>query len=209
MTTGIRIVRGALAALLAAASAVGTQPALPAETAASAGWGFEQLMQSFAQVQSSTARFVERKHMGILSAPLESSGTLVYTAPGRLEKHTRAPRPASLVLDGDRLTLEDKTQDRRRTFALQDYPVIQAFVEGIRSTLAGDLVTLNRYYQAGLEGNERGWRLTLKPLEQQMQNFVSEIRISGSHNRINVIEIIESEGDRSVMTITAEAPLKQ
>jgi len=198
-----------LAALLAAAAAGETQSAAPAETAASAGWGIEQLMRGFAQVQSSTARFAERKHVAILNAPLLSSGTLRYSSPGRFEKHTVEPKAQSLVLDGDRLTLEDTTQDRRRTLALQDYPVIQAFVEGIRSTLAGDLVTLNRYYQVGLEGNERRWRLTLRPFEQQMQNFVSEIRISGSRNRIHVIEIIEAEGDRSVMTITADAPLKQ
>ncbi|MGH8633438.1 MAG: LolA family protein, partial [Burkholderiales bacterium] len=174
--------------------------------AASAGWGVEQLMRGFSQVQSSTARFVERKHMAILSTPLESSGTLVYTAPGRLEKHTLAPQPASLVLDGDRLTIEHRAGGERRTFALQEHPVIRVFVEGIRSTLAGDLATLARYYEVGLDGGERHWRLTLKPRAQQMLDFVVEMRISGSHNRIHAIEIIEAEGDRSVMTITKDPP---
>ena len=187
----------ALAALLTAASCF-TPPA------AAADWGVEQLMQSLAQVQSSTARFVERKHLAILNAPLESSGTLLYTAPARLEKHTVAPRAESLVLDGDRITIEDKARDQRRTFALQEHPVIWAFVEGIRSTLAGDLATLTRFYQVGVEGNERRWRLTLKPRAQQMLDFVVEMRISGSHNRIHTIEIIEAGGDRSVMTITGD-----
>jgi hypothetical protein len=80
--------------------------------------------------------------------------------------------------------------------------VIQAFVEGVRSTLAGDLATLTRFYQVALDGNERRWRLTLKPREQPMQEFVSEVRISGSLDRIRTIEIVETGGDRSVMTIT-------
>jgi outer membrane lipoprotein-sorting protein len=172
--------------------------------AGAAGWGLEQLMRGFAQVKSSSARFVERKHVGILDAPLESSGTLVYAAPGRLEKHTLKPRAESLVLDGERLTLEDKAQGRSRTVGLQEVPVILAFVEGIRSTLAGDLGTLDRHYQVGFEGTERKWQLTLTPRAREMRDFVREIRIAGSGSRIGAIEILEAEGDRSVMTITGD-----
>jgi len=175
-------------------------------SAAAADWGVEQLMRELGQVKSSRAQFVERKHMAILNAPLESSGTLIYTAPGRLEKHTLTPRQESLVLDGDRLILERKERKQRRTFALQDQPVIWAFVESIRSTLAGDLETLSRFYQVTLDGSERQWRLTLKPVEAGMQNVLSEIRIGGSRNRVSAIEIIETQGDRSVMTIAGDAP---
>jgi hypothetical protein len=195
MTTGARP-----AALLAAAALLG------ATAAPAADWGMERLMQELGQVQSARAKFVERKQLAILSAPLESSGTLVYTAPGRLEKHTLAPRQESLVLERGRLILEDPARDRRRTFALQEHPVLWAFVEGIRSTLAGDLVTLNRFYQVSLDGGERRWRLTLKPREPGMQEVVSEIRIGGSRNWIDTIEIIEVQGDRSLMTITRDAP---
>lgn len=185
-------------ATLAAAAVVCPSPA------GAADWGAEQLMRGFAEVRSSTARFVERKHVAILSVPLESFGTLVYVAPSRLEKHTVAPRAESLVLDGDQLTLEDKERDRKRTLGVQEVPVIQAFVEGIRSTLAGDLATLDRHYQVGLEGSERVWRLTLTPRTEQMRDFVREIRIAGSRNRIRTIEIVEAGGDRSVMTITGD-----
>jgi hypothetical protein len=186
-----------VAALLAAAVSC---PVFAAE------WGVEQLMREMAQVKSVRAKFAERKQLAILNAPLESSGTLVYTAPGRLEKHTLAPRQESLVLERGRLILEDPARDRRRTFVLQEHPVLWAFVEGIRSTLAGDLVTLNRFYQVSLDGGERRWRLTLKPREPGMQEVVSEIRIGGSRNWIDTIEIIEVQGDRSLMTITRDAP---
>jgi outer membrane lipoprotein-sorting protein len=198
MTTGVNRAISAPAALIAAA--------ICAPPVAAADWGVEQLMQALGEVKSSTARFMERKHVTILNAPLESSGTLVYAAPGRLEKHTIAPKAESLVLDGDRLTIENTAQVEQRTFALQEHPAIWAFVEGIRSTLAGDLATLARFYRVGLEGNERRWRLTLKPSEPRMQDVVSEIRISGERNWINAIEIIETGGDRSVMTITKDGP---
>jgi len=175
-------------------------------SAAAADWGVEQLMQALGAVKSSKARFVERKHMAILSAPLEYSGALIYVAPDRLEKHIHTPRRESLLLERDQLTIESPGRKHRRTVVLQDYPVIWAFVESIRSTLAGDLATLTRFYEVKLEGSERRWRLLLKPRDPQMEEVVSEIRLSGSRNWIDAIEIIEINGDRSVMTITRDSP---
>jgi hypothetical protein len=170
-----------------------------------AAWGIEQLMQDLARVKTAHARFVERKYLAILTAPLESSGTLTYIAPHRLEKRTLAPKPESLVLERDQLILESGEPKRRRTIRLEDYPVVGAFVESIRSTLAGDLDLLNRLYKIALEGDERKWRLVLKPADPKMQEVISEIRISGSRNRIGAIEFLEPGGDRSVMTITRDA----
>ncbi|MEO8440878.1 MAG: outer membrane lipoprotein carrier protein LolA [Betaproteobacteria bacterium] len=177
--------------------------ATAAETPA---WGIEQLMQDLAQVKTARAKFTERKYMAMLNAPLDASGTLVYTAPGRLEKNTRLPKPEILVLEQDTLTIEYKDRSQRRTLALPDYPVIWAFVESIRSTLAGDLATLNRFYRASLTGSAEQWRLTLKPIDPKIQTVVKEIQIGGSRNRVRTIEVSEAEGDRSVMTITEDAP---
>jgi hypothetical protein len=172
----------------------------------SGAWDVRRLMQDLRQIKTDKTRFVERRQIAILNEPLESSGTLIYVAPARLEKHTLLPRQESLVLERDRLTLENKARSQRRTFALQDYPVMWALVESIRSTLAGDLATLNRFYQVSLDGGERQWRLTLKPADPRMQDAVSEIRIGGSHSRIGTVEIIESNGDRALMTIVRDAP---
>ena len=180
--------------------------AVAAESSDPAAWDVQRLMRELAQVKTANARFLERRHLGILTAPLESSGTLVYIAPDRLEKHTLRPRPESLVLERNELTVESKERNQRRTLVLQDYPVIWAFVESIRATLAGDLPALSRFYQVGLDGGERQWRLSLIPSDPRMQDVVSEIRISGDSSWINAIEMIETGGDRSVMTIIRDAP---
>jgi len=192
--------------LLLFAAGVCSSAAVSAEAGDPAGWDIKRLMQELGQVKTAKGRFVERKYLTILNAPLELSGTLVYIAPSRLEKHTLAPRPESLVLEREELTIESKERNQRRTLVLQDYPVVRAFVESIRSTLAGDLATLNRFFEVALDGDERKWRLTLKPSDRKMQEVVSEIRISGDRNWTNAIEIIETSGDRSVMTITKDGP---
>jgi len=195
----------ALALALGLSLSFGTHGAAAADATSEASWGLGSLMQRLAQVKSSKAKFVERKHLRMLNAPLEFSGTLVYTAPGHLEKHTLLPKPETLILKGDTLSVEDKVRNRRRTLSLQDYPVVWAFVESIRATLAGDLQSLNRFYQVSLEGTEQQWVLVLKPRDAGMQRFVDRIRVSGQMSSVRTIEVIEAEGDRSVMTITEDA----
>jgi len=184
---------------------LGSSPCYAQTDADAAGrWGVSQLMQTLKQVESARARFVEKKYMAILNTPLEFTGTLIYAAPARLEKHTLRPKAESMILDRDSLTLENKEKNQRRTIALQDYPVVWAFVESIRSTLAGDLETLNRFYRVSLSGDAERWRLTLQPTESTMQKAVKEILIGGSGNSVTSIEFREAEGDRSVMSISRD-----
>jgi hypothetical protein len=161
-------------------------------------------MHDLGEVKTAKGRFIERKYVGILTAPLEFSGTLLYVAPDRLEKHTLKPHSESLLLERDQLIIESRNPDRRRTLKLRDYPVVQVFVESVRSTLAGDLALLNRFYEVALQGDERSWRLLLKPNDPKMQEVMSEIRISGQGNWINAIEFLEPGGDRSVMSIVRD-----
>ena len=196
--------RHAILALVIAAAA-GRFPAASAQTEGKSNWDLTQLMQDLRQVKTARGRFVERKYLAILNTPLESSGMLVYIAPGRLEKHMLLPRQESLILDGDTLLIDNKETGQRRSFALQEHPVLWAFVESIRSTLAGDLQTLNRFYEVSLEGDASRWRLRLKPTEPRMREVASEIRLNGSGTWVGAIEILEAGGDRSVMTITRDA----
>ena len=197
MTSGVA--RPALASL-AAAALLGAASA--GRGATNAEWGLDQLMTELGRVQHATARFVERKELKMLKAPLVVRGTLEYIAPDRVEKRTLEPRPEALIVDGDSVVLESVRG--RRTLALQDNPVVWAFVESIRSTLRGDLAALERFYAVRLDGGPEAWRLRLAPREERMQRIVSLILISGGRGRIESIEIREAQGDRSVMTVLEE-----
>ena len=163
-------------------------------------------MQGLAQVRASQGKFVERKFLSVLNKPLESSGTLSFQAPGHLEKHTLVPKVEDLVLDQGVLTIDSKARNIKRTLVLQEYPAVWAFVESIRSTLAGDLPTLERFYTVKLEGNAAKWRIQLLPLEQRTREMVREIVIDGRDQRVTSIEMRESNGDHSTMTVVEETP---
>ena len=102
---------------------------------------------------------------------------------------------------GDKLKLENPSRKVNRELKLRDYPALWGFVESIRSTLGGDIKSLERFYRVELEGEPADWRLFLVPLDSKMNEVISLVRIDGSQARIDTIEVQETGGDRSVMKI--------
>lgn len=164
-------------------------------------WQLSDLMQLLAQNKAGKAIFVEKKYIGIIDKPIESSGELTFTAPDKLEKRTLKPKPESLVLEGDSLTV-DQVGKRQLTVSLQDHPEIAAFVESIRGTLAGDRSALEKFYKLELTGSADEWQLVLIPMQARMLNIISRIRIDGSHADVKTIHFDQGDGDRSEMLIT-------
>lgn len=167
--------------------------------ARAADWGVTELMQSLAQRGAERAMFVERKFIAILDRPVESSGELRYTPPDRLEKRTLKPKPESVVLAGDRLSIERGTF--RQTVRLADYPAIAALVDSLRGAVSGDRKALERVYRLELHGNREQWTLVMLPSDTGLAAMVSRVDIGGIRDRVRSIEILQADGDRSVMTI--------
>ena len=163
-------------------------------------WTLQQLMRSLATVTTVSATFREQKDLAILQQPLVMSGILYYRSPDYLKKQTLQPHTESYEADADWLTVDTPTAGHHQ-FHVRGYPLIQAFVESVRATLAGDLPALERYYQVELQGNAEGWTLRLKPVDREMADFVTAILIGGQNHHVLSIETLEASGDRSLMLI--------
>ena len=160
-----------------------------------------RLMHLLAKNKSGNATFVEKKYIGLIDRPIVSTGDLSFVAPDRLEKRTLTPKPESLVLNGDILTI-DRPGKRQMRVSLEEYPEVSAFIESIRGTLAGNLSALQTFYTLQLTGPEEKWQLVLTPKQQRLSSIFSRIRISGSHADVKIIELYERDGDHSEMVIT-------
>jgi hypothetical protein len=176
-------------------------PAQPAVTTPE--WTLPTLMTAMHHVRSSTARFVEMRYFHLLNQPQQSSGTLLYVAPGYLQKTTAEPTPSRLTISGDRLTIEQQGQPTR-AIALQDYSAIGTLVDSIRATLAGDLPALTRSFTTTLAGGANDWTLTLQPRDAKLREMVTSIRILGEQNTIRDVLTLQADGDRTDMTVTPE-----
>ena len=162
-----------------------------------------QLMTSLEKHPQGAASFTEKKFISILEQPIESSGELLFIAPARLEKRTLKPRPETMVLDGDTLTLERGR--RKHVLQLKDYPEVAGMIESIRATLAGDRKALERVYHLALDGDTERWMLVLTPLDAKVGKVIARIRMEGAGDGVRSVEILQADGDSSLMTIEKRA----
>ena len=163
----------------------------------------DQLMALFAARRHGRASFIEQQFLKLLKRPLESSGELTYEAPNRLEKKTVEPRTETLLVDGDVLTIE--RGHRRQVLNLHDYPALAPFIEGVRATLAGDRAALERLFDVSFTGSLSRWTLVLVPLNADVAKSVARIQIDGMQDDLLRIEILQPDGDRSLMTMRRAA----
>ena len=173
--------------------------ALFVSNAAAADWGLAVLLEDIAMSNAGVARFAERKFIAALDTPVDTTGELVFIKPARLEKRTLKPRSETLILDGDDMIVD--RNGSRRTFSLKQLPQAVALVESLRATLAGDRQTLERVFNSKLEGTAAQWSLLLVPKSAQMGDVLKDVRISGERGQLNLIELEQTNGDRSVMRI--------
>ncbi len=149
------------------------------------------------------AAFTEKQFLSILKHPLESSGVLIFDAPQHLEKRTLEPRPESLVLDGNRATVQRGA--RRREFDLQSYPQLIPLIESLRATLAGDRAALERQFHLDFSGNLSHWTLKLSPLDARLTRTVAEVQIEGDHDNLIEVRMLQPDGDRTLLKLQPSA----
>ena len=165
------------------------------------GDDLDPVMSRLAARHHGQISFVEQHFLTLLKRPVESSGELFYDAPNRLEKRTLEPRAETLVVDDDVLTIE--RGGRRRVLDLQAYPQILPFVDSIRATMAGDRGRLERSFRIEFSGSVARWTLLLVPIDARLVKTVAQIQIDGSEDTLLKVDIRQTDGDRSLMTLRA------
>lgn len=169
---------------------------------ASSAWAFDlpELMGLLAKQKSGEARFTEQRFVRGLEGPLDASGTLSFQAPDKMTRRTLTPRPESMVVDGNTLTLS--RGGRTRTMTLDSMPELLGMVEAMRGTLTGNTQSLARYFRASVSGTPDKWTLDLVPIDEKLSAQVRTLRLSGRAGEVLGIEMEFIGGDRSVMSIT-------
>ena len=158
-----------------------------------------ELAATLAAVDASRARFVEMRTLAALGTPIERRGTLSYARPGRLAMNVESPVAERMTIADGRMTVESRGTTRVVDLTRQE-PLL-AWIEGIRSTLAGDEATLRRYFEPTVAGTLDRWTLALVPRDARLRSLVARVTIAGERDRVRTIEVDEVSGDHAVMTI--------
>jgi outer membrane lipoprotein-sorting protein len=166
----------------------------------------QSVMTRLANVKTAEAKFVERKYVKLLAAPVESSGTLSYAAPDRFEKFTAKPIAERMSVKGDTVTLEQVAKKKQQQLFIGQHPALAAIVDGMRGALTGNLGLLQQNFAVTAAGDEKRWKLKLVPSDASQYAYVHTIHVTGRDDFVESIEIVQSDGDRSVMTMTPTSP---
>lgn len=157
------------------------------------------LMQLFSANKSIKTEFVERKFVRILDSPVESSGELIFIAPTHLEKNTRLPRAESMMIDGNKVSIERGSF--KRSMSLDDLADMASLVRSLTATFRGDQAGIEQYFTWVLTGTNKKWQLVLKPKSIKLFATIREISFKGENDHVQTVETTLTDGDSSLMTL--------
>jgi len=168
--------------------------------------GLDQLVKSLAQSILRERTFHETYYSHMLTTPSHKEGTLVFQPPDRLEKHVRIPTEESFVIHGDNLLYENPSREISHTFSLQEFPALSTLINGLRALFNGDPEQLQQVFSISISGTPESWTLDLAPRTINDEDGVDCIRLSGEQTDLRILEIRETNGDRSILALDRQTP---
>jgi outer membrane lipoprotein-sorting protein len=175
--------------------AIATAAALAGAAEAPAEHSLEALMQGMAGTPGVVARFREVKELALLTAPLESRGTLYFAPPDRLARIVEEPGRSRLVIDGKRLLFHDAAGGEE--VDLSDNPIAREYVSNFIVLFNGDLAALRERYAPSFRTDGPRWTLELLPRSRPLSDFVERVTLRGEGRALTRMELLESDGDRT------------
>ena len=157
----------------------------------------EELMRGMAESRGVVADFREVKEIAVLTEPLETRGRLYFVPPDRMLRESHAPVESRLVVDGDRVRMEQPG----RVLDLSESAMARGFVENFVVLWSGDLEALRERYRVGFDADASGWELTLTPRDATLGRVIETISLRGSSETLREIETREVDGDRTLMIL--------
>lgn len=159
----------------------------------------KSLMQKFAANKQTKAEFTERKYVRILDSPVESSGDLTFQAPDRLEKRTKLPRAETMLIEGNKVSIERGSF--KRSMMLDEFVDMASLIKSLTATFRGDQEGIEKYFAWTLSGPVNKWQLVLKPKSSKLFITLREIRFAGDGSYVHTVETTLTDGDWSLMTL--------
>jgi hypothetical protein len=155
-----------------------------------------ELLSRMASTRGVVAEFHEQKEIALLDRPLESTGTIYFAPPDRFTRVTRSPAATRLVLAGARMRFEDATGANAIDLAAN--PVARQFAENMVALWSGDRARLEKLYTLRFHSEQAHWELVLVPRDRALARFVERLAMRGDGAEMRELELVESDGDRTL-----------
>ncbi|WP_242538679.1 outer membrane lipoprotein carrier protein LolA [Trinickia acidisoli] len=179
----------------ASASAVDARPAsrtaVPGSSMADAGL-VARITAQLAAKGGVRAQFRQTQTLSALSAPLVSTGTLVFTRDRGVIWRTETPYRVTYVIGDAGVTKIDANGSRTTRGATRGG--IAQVSQMMRAMLGGDLSALYSQFDVAAGGTPAHWHLLLTPNQPQLAQAVKSLRMEGGAF-LQTLEITAANGD--------------
>src|SRR4029078_12713587 len=138
--------------------------------------------------------FSEQKHIALLARPLRSTGTIAFERNRGIARTTVSPKPAQVVLT--KTSLRIRTHDRTEDIPLDKTKDLKAFALIFPTLLRGERTELERAFDIGLFGSDKGWwALSFTPKADSLRALVKRVVVFGRKAELVSLQVIEASGD--------------
>ena len=156
-----------------------------------------------AKLEGLEAKFVERKKLALLKAPLVSEGTIYYTKGGYMARHVEKPAKSKVRISPTKLEVID--DGGHQHVDLRSRPDIKTFVESFVHVVAGNYDALASIYAMRFTPGS-AWLLTLTPKKDTLKKLVARLEIRGEGYGVQSIKVLESGGDSTEIALSDVDP---
>ncbi len=163
--------------------------------------GIKEALQTMPVVR---AQFTQSRHMAVLSRPLSSQGSLIFTKEEGIAWLIEKPYPVNLVLTSTHVSEWEEGEDKERV-PLSARPALSSLVSILVPVLSGDLAALEDRFEMETALVEDGWQVVLTPRGDALAGVVETIRLSGD-DRLRGLTVKEAGGDETEIRFSKYRP---
>jgi outer membrane lipoprotein-sorting protein len=158
-----------------------------------------QPVKAMANVQVLRGKFVLRKFLSDIPAPLEANGEFVFIRDTGLYWNTLQPFASVFVLTSKAMTQRDEG-GKALTVDAREQPAVHAAAQIFVALFAVDVVALNADFNLFGMKTDKGWQLGLRPKNAALNAVFTEAIVSGA-GQVEQVELRDAQGDRTVIQI--------
>lgn len=150
---------------------------------------------ALAQAKSLRGKFIHRKFLPELPAPLVAKGDFLFARDLGIDWHTRTPFESEFILTRAGMLERDEGAESLRLKAAEQ-PAVRAAAEIFLALFALDLDTLARNFDMFGRSDGKAWELGLRPRAAAFQSVLTQVIVRGA-NQVESIELRDPGGDRT------------
>lgn len=158
-----------------------------------------RLKEHRAKVPSITADFSEEKVTRLLQKPLNTSGSIAFTAPNHFRREVRGASPSTTVCDGRQLWVYYPNFNEAEHYALGERAFFDDSVAALTAGL--NFTNIDEYYRYDAFREDKGYRLVLKPKTGGLKRLLKQLSVWVTDDyMIARTETLSPKDDRIVTT---------